>query len=85
MAECGTMPATFFEMLASTLVKDASGDIFLNVDCYSADDCNALDPAIACGEEITDPEAFVVANAFGTDACGRPTLKLRICTSERQE
>jgi hypothetical protein len=85
MAECGVMPATFFEMLASTLVKDANGETFFNIDCYSADDCNALEPAIECGEEITDLEAFIVSKGFGTDACGRPTWKMRICTSERQE
>jgi hypothetical protein len=79
---CGTMPATFFEMLASCIKKNTDGEIFLNVVCYTNSDCNDLSEVIECGEGISDPEAFVVANAFTTDACGNPALKLRICTTE---
>jgi hypothetical protein len=80
--DCGIMPATFFEMLASCIVKNTDGEIFLNVVCFTNADCNNLDSAITCGEGLPDAEAFVVANAFTTDSCGNPALKLRICTTE---
>ena len=76
---CGTMPATFFEMLASCLLKDPNtGAIFLNVACYDYN-CFQVEPALACGDNTSDPEAYVVANAFTVDACGYPVLKLRLC------
>lgn len=79
---CGTMPATFFEMLASCIMTNTDGEIFLNVVCYSSADCRSHEPTLVCGDPTNDPEAFVVANAFTTDTCGNPALKLRICTSE---
>ena len=81
---CGIMPATFFEMLASCLVTDAEGNIFLNVICYNGE-CADLDAAIVCDTLHTDPEAYVVANAFGVDDCGLPALKLRVCVDADAE
>jgi hypothetical protein len=79
---CGTMPATFMEALASCIKKNTDGEEFLNVICFTNSDCRDLDSAIECGEGVTDPEAFVVAHAFGFDTCGNMALKLRICTTE---
>lgn len=81
---CGTMPATFFEALASALVTDADGNIFLNVICYNGE-CASLDPAIACGDNITDLEAYVVQNVFSVDVCGLPAIKLRVCVDADAE
>lgn len=75
--DCAIMPATFFEALASCIVKDSDGEIFLNVICYDKD-CTGFDPAPGCGEFV-DPENFIVANAFGVDSCGHMALKLRVC------
>lgn len=76
---CGKMPATFFEMLASCIMKEPNtGSIFLNVACYDYD-CSEFAPAIECGDNVNDPEAYVVANAFTVDICGYPALKIRLC------
>jgi len=72
------MPASFFETLASCVMVDANGDTFLNVMCYN-EDCSEYDPAIQCGDDVSNPEAYVVAKAFGVDSCGFPALKLRVC------
>ena len=78
---CGTMPATFFEMLASCIHTNTDGEIFVNVVCFTAE-CRDMSQTLTCGMDTSDPEAFVVANAFTTDSCGNPALKLRICTAE---
>lgn len=78
MASCGVMPASFYEMLASCVMKDEAGSTFLNVMCYNKD-CADYEPALACGEPTNDPEAYAVANLFGVDSCGYPALKMRVC------
>ncbi len=79
------MPVGFFETLASAIKRDpATGDTFLNVICYELDCANMENP-ISCSEGVPDPEAFVVANAFGVDSCGNVALKLRICDSDNAE
>lgn len=85
-SSCAAMPATFFEALASCIVKDsATGeDVFLNVICYDYD-CDDVEPAITCGDNTSDPEAFVVANAFAVDSCGNLALKLRVCVAADAE
>jgi hypothetical protein len=74
---CGVMPPTFMEALASCIVKNSNGDKYLNVICYN-DDCQDMSSGVDCGEHV-DPENFVVANAFGVDSCGNMALKLRVC------
>ena len=83
-SNCGIMPATFFETLASCLVKDAEGNIFLNVICFNGE-CADLTSSIACDTLHSDSEAYVVANAFGVDDCGLPALKLRVCVDADAE
>jgi len=78
MAECKVMPATLLEMLASTLMKDAQGNIFFNQICYEID-CADMTPAITCGENISDLEAYIVTNGFGVDSCGNPAIKMKVC------
>lgn len=81
-ANCGKMPASFFEMLASCIVVNEAGVKFLNVYCVD-NSCDEFEGAIACGDDLSDPEAYVVANAFTVDTCGYPAIKLRLCeTSE---
>ena len=79
MAHCGDMPATFFEMFASCIRKNRDGDTFVNSIAYE-EDCEDTDSAITCDNPATDPEAFIVANAFGVDSCGNPALK--ICVTD---
>ena len=81
--DCGVLPPTFWEMLASTLVKDASGNIFFNRVCYEAD-CNELTSPISCGDPISDIQAWIVANGFTTDACGNPAIKFLACNTDKQ-
>lgn len=81
--ECNAMPANFFEMLASCIVKNGD-DTFLNVICYNSD-CEDLTAAIGCDTLHSDAEAYVVANAFGVDSCGLPALKLRVCVDADAE
>ena len=77
-ANCGKMPATFFEMLASCIMVNDAGEKFINVACVD-NSCDEVEPAIHCSDDFTDPEAYVVANAFTVDVCGYPALRLRLC------
>lgn len=81
-ADCGKMPASLLEMVASALVKNTEGDIYFNIACYeSGRDCDV--PAIECGDPISDLEAFIVANGFTTDACGNVAIKVLACSTEQ--
>jgi len=82
--DCGKMPASLLEMVASALVKNADGDIFFNIACYEAGD-RCLESAISCGDPISDLEAFIVANGFTTDVCGNVAIKVLYCTTEEGE
>jgi len=84
LSNCGVMPASFFETLASCVMVDDSGNTFLNVICYNLD-CTDFEPAIQCGDDVSDPEAYTVAKAFGVDSCGYPALKLRVCVDADSE
>jgi hypothetical protein len=84
MVTCAQMPVSFLEMLASTLKKDAEGNVFFNVICYNAE-CNELEAALSCGEPINDIEAYIVKNGFGVDECGNPAIKLRVCVDADAE
>lgn len=74
MAECGVMPATLLEVIASTLMENTDGSTYFNIICYE-DDCADMVPAIKCADTITDLEAIIVAKGFGVDTCGRPGWK----------
>jgi hypothetical protein len=73
MASCGQMPANLLEMLASTIMKDANGDIFFNYVAYTG---TGLDHALTCGLQGVDLEDFIVSNGFGVDANGKPAIKI---------
>lgn len=84
MAECGVMPATLLEVIASTIMEDADGNTFFNKICYNAD-CADLVPAIKCADNISDLEAIIVAKGFGVDSCGNPAWKFRVCVDADAE
>lgn len=74
MATCGVMPATLLEALASAIMKNAGGDVYLNAVYY---DGGTEDEAIVCGDDVTNLEALVVDKLFGVDANGKVAIKLR--------
>lgn len=74
MAECGVKTATLLEALASVLMVNAGGDIYLNAVYY---DGGTEDEAIVCGDNVFDLEAVIVEKAFGVDALGKAAIKLR--------
>jgi len=80
-ANCGLMPASLLEALASTLMQDSEGNIFFNIVCYEAS-CQGLSSAIECDTPISDLEAFIVANGFTTDSCGNPAIKFLACSTD---
>lgn len=68
------MPATLLEALASAVMKNANGDIYLNAVYY---DGGTEDEAITCGDNVDNLEAFLVDKLFGVDAGGKVAIKLR--------
>ena len=84
MAECGQIPATLLEALASTIMVDSNGDTYFNVICYH-NTCNDFASAITCGMPMNDPEGFIVGHGFGVDSCGNPAIKLRVCVEADAE
>jgi hypothetical protein len=76
MAECGVMPATFMEALASAVRKDPiTGKYFLGVQYLTVTCATAL-PGVACGEEISDPDSFLVSKIFDVDDCGNIIMNI---------
>lgn len=71
------------EALASCLVEDSEGNVFLNVICYTGD-CSGFSSPGECAE-MNDAESLVIKNAFGLDDCGKLALKLRVCVAENAE
>lgn len=74
MAECGVMPASLLEALASTIKSNNADEIYFNVVYYDGGSEQDIFP---CGGEITDLAAWIVANGFGVDANGMAAIKLR--------
>jgi hypothetical protein len=74
MANCAQMQPTLLEMAASVTMTNDNGDIYPNVVYVTG---GTEESAITCGMNITDLEAFIVANWFTVDANGKPALKLR--------
>lgn len=75
--QCGQMPATFFEMLASCVMRDPTTQEILGLNVILADSTECeCEPAI---ETHIDPEQFVAANCFVVDKCGNLALKLVNC------
>jgi hypothetical protein len=76
---CGyPFPATFVQLLASTLMKNAAGDILgFNVMLSNADTCDC-EPVIDCDNNHIPPENLLVMG-FDLDACGHLAIKLVNC------
>ena len=63
VSNCGVMPASFFEKLASCVMIDDDGNTFLNVMCYDLD-CGDYEPALHCAEPTNDAEALCCCKCF---------------------
>jgi hypothetical protein len=76
---CGyPFPVSFVQMLASTLMKNAAGDILgFNVMVSAANTCDCV-PYIDCDNNHIPPENLLVMG-FGVDDCGHLALKLVNC------
>jgi len=75
---CTTMPAGFLELLASTLMVDAAGEVQgFNVIIMAPDACDCV-PYINCDNNHLSPDE-VIRNAFALDNCGKLAIKLVNC------
>ncbi len=83
---CGyPFPVEFVQLLASTLMKNAAGDILgFNYTIESTDACDC-EPVIDCNNNSTPPENLLVLG-FGLDDCGHLAIKFVNCdgTDTRQ-
>ena len=74
MANCGVMPATLAEAFLSAGRVNGAGIKYINlIAVVGAND----DPSVVCGENVSDPEASIVADFFGVDANGHLGLKVK--------
>lgn len=77
--ECGSIPLTFIQMLASCIVgyDDLAGvrHFYLNV-LGSSEYCDDLEPLINCDTNSIEAERLLVENLFALDECGNLGLKL---------
>jgi len=74
MADCGVMPATLLEALLSAGRVNVAGVKYLNlIAVVGGDD----DPSVVCGDNVSDPEASIVADFFDVDANGHLGLKVK--------
>jgi len=73
MADCGVMPATLLEAFLSAGRVNGAGVEYINlIHVIGGDD----DPSVVCGENVSDPEAVIVAKFFGVDTNGNLGLKV---------
>jgi hypothetical protein len=75
MAECGQVQ-TLLEALASALVKDAEGNVSLNLG-ITQHTCDDLEPYIDC-ENNHIPSDKQILSAIGEDECGLPKLNVNL-------
>jgi hypothetical protein len=74
MANCGVMPATLLEALLSAGRVNGAGVRYINlIAVVGGDD----DPSVVCGDNVSDPEASIVADFFDVDANGHLGLKVK--------
>jgi hypothetical protein len=74
MADCGVMPATLLEAFLSAGRVNGAGEEYINlIAVVGGDD----DPAVVCGEDVSNPEALIVAKFFGVDTNGNLALKVK--------
>jgi len=76
---CGfPFPASFLQMLASTLMVDGDGNVLgFNYTIEDADACDCT-PAYNCDNNHVPPETLLVLG-FGLDACGHLAIKFVNC------
>lgn len=72
---CGVEPLSFWQMLASCIITDESGNTYLNCVATSGD-CNDYTPLLSCPNNDQDLEHVIVDNAFVIDECGHLALNL---------
>jgi hypothetical protein len=71
--ECGSLPLSFIQMLASTIqgYHDIAGVLHYRINgSQAADACTALDDFLECDTSHIDPERQLVENTFALDDCG---------------
>ena len=83
MAECGQLPKSVVDALASALVKDADGNVSINLfpTFYG---CDELTPFIDCDNNHVPSDALL-GNAIGEDDCGNPVVNVNLPLSEDDE
>ena len=74
--ECGQIPQTISQWLASALVKDGQGNVYLNLDLIQGD-CSQVEPYIDCNNNHVESESHL-GNVFGTDSCGNTFIRVLI-------
>ena len=74
--ECGQNPQSIWQALASALVKDGDGKVYLNLALLQSD-CSAITPLIDCNNNHVESESHL-GNVFGTDSCGNTFIRVLI-------
>lgn len=72
--ECGQVQ-TLLDAIASLLRKDVLGNTYINIE-LGVKDCDD-DAAINCNNNHLPPDSHI-ANAFSTDLCGHPAIRLYV-------
>lgn len=76
--ECGSLPLSFIQMLASTIVgyNDLAGETHYRLNSLtSAADCTDLGDFLTCATSHIESERQIVENVFALDDCSRLAMK----------
>jgi hypothetical protein len=83
--ECGMVPLTFIQMLASCIVgyDDLDGErhFYINV-IGTTENCDDLEDLVDCNTNQIDAERLLVENVFALDECGNLAIKMLINQGE---
>jgi len=83
MTECGQLPKSVVDALAAALVKDADGNVSINLHpTYYG--CDELTPFIDCNNNHVSSDSLL-NNAITTDDCGNPVVNVNIPFSDDDE
>lgn len=74
--ECGQTPQRLIDIIASALVKDAGGNVSLNLGLLQQE-CETLEPFIDCDNNHIPAESLIQLIS-GEDDCGLPNLKVAL-------
>ena len=80
MEECGQLPKSIIDALAAALVKDADGNVSINM-YPSMLGCDDLMSFIDCDNNHL-PAEDLLTNAISTDDCGNPVVNINIPFSD---